>query len=136
MVTVSFIGQSLLLEVALNVLFVRFLLRTLCCRQAISHGLLGVHGIHSAAVALVNLFLAEVPQVDLAVVNTSGQLVDIGQVLKTQDEVVDKPRSVLAAISDVFLALVVSGHLFLLATTRAHCHRTVLVLFVVGISGL
>ena len=52
---------------------------------------------------------------DLAVVNTSGQLVDIGQVLKTQDEVLDEPRSVLAAIGDVFLALVVSGDLLLLA---------------------
>ena len=134
MVTVSLIGQSLISEVVLNVLFVRFLLGPLGCSQAVGHGLLGVHRIHR--VALVNLFLAEVPQVDLAVVDTSGQLVDIGQVLETQDEVIDEPRGVLTAISDVFLALVVSGDLFLLATTRAHCHRTVLVLFVVRISGL
>ena len=73
---------------------------------------------------------------DLAVINTSGKLVDIGQVLKTQDEVLDEPRSVLAAIGDVFLALVVSGDLLLLAAAWAHCHRTVLVLFVVGISRL
>ena len=134
MVAVCLIGQSLILKVVLNVLFVDFLLLTLGSGQGVGHSLRRVHRVHS--VALVNLFLAEVPQVDLAVVNTRGQLVDIGQVLEAEDEVIDKPWCVLAAVSDVFLPLVVTGDLFLLATTRARCHRTVLVEFVVGISRL
>jgi len=65
----------------------------------------------------LDLFLAKVPKVNLSVVVTSGQLVNIWQVLEALDEVVNEPGGVLGSVGDVFLTLLVPCHLLLLAPT-------------------
>ena len=53
---------------------------------------------------------------DLAVVDSSSELVDIGEVLQAEDKVIDEPGCMLCPVSDVLLSLLVSGD-FLLAPT-------------------
>ena len=73
-----------------------------------------------ATIATIYLFLAQIPQVNLSIVDASGQLVDIGEVLEALDEVIDEPRSVLRSILDVLFSLLVPGDLLLLEPTWRH----------------
>ena len=61
-------------------------------------------GVVSASVRL--LLLAQVIQMNFAIVDTSSQLVDIWQVLEALNEVIDEPGRLLSSILDVLLALV------------------------------
>ena len=65
------------------------------------------------------MLLSEIPEVDLAIVDSSSQLVDVGQILQTLDEVIHEPGRVLGPVSDVLLTLIISGN-FLLAASGTH----------------
>ena len=116
----------MVLEVVLN-LVLHLLLESL---------LLGSHvtSLSLVVTLVLHLLLAQIPEMDLAVVVTSGELVDVGQVLEALDEVVDEPRSVLGPVSDVLFAQLVTSHL-LLAASRA-LHGPVLIGLVIGVTGL
>ena len=120
--------KILILEVGLD-LILHVLLRGLLF--GIDHAACGI----GARALVLDLLLAQVPEMDLAIVDARGQLVDIGQVLEALDEVIDEPGRVLRAIRDVLLSLLVSRH-FLLFPAIGALHRLVLIRHVVRISGL
>ena len=65
----------------------------------------------------IDLFLTKIPQVDLTIIYTRCQLVDIWQILDTLDEIVDEPRGVFGPVFDILFLLLSSGHFFLLTAT-------------------
>ena len=71
---------------------------------------------------------------NLPVVVTRGQLVDIGQVRDALNVIVDEPWSVLRPVRDVLLPLLVASH-FLLAAAGA-LHRPVLIRLEIRVTGL
>ena len=125
-VTVDFFVHGLVLEVVLN-LVLHLLLESL---------FLGSHVtcLRLVVILVLHLLLAQIPEMDLAIVIASGQLVDIGQVLEALDEVVDEPRCVLGPVSDVLFAQLVTSHLLLAA--GGALHGPVLIGLVIGITGL
>lgn len=127
-ITENFIAHWMVLEVRLN-LVLHGLLRSAFFR-IVAHVLVFRVG------AVVDLLLAQVPQVDLAIVDSSGQLVDVRQVLQALDEIVDEPRSVLCPVRDVFFLLLIAGHLLLLSSIGARDHRRVLIRLVVRVADL
>ena len=68
------------------------------------------------AVFTISLLGTQVPQVNLTVIITSCQLINIGQVTDALDVIIDKPGRVFSPVRDVLLSLLVSSNL-LLATT-------------------
>lgn len=108
----------MVLEIRLNLRF-HSLLRSL---------LLGVSRSVRAVAALstIDWFLAEVPEVNFTVINTSSQLVNIWEVLKALDEVIHEPRCVLGSICDILLALLIPGNFLLFAATGT-CDLLVLI---------
>ena len=71
---------------------------------------------------------------NFAIEDTCGKLVNIWQIKQALNKVVDEPRSVLHAICDILLSLLVTSHL--LITTPWTCHHAVLVWYIVWISSL
>ena len=113
-ITEDILTDILVLEVGLNLILHILLLRFF-------------FGIHHAtcrvgARAIIHLFLTQVPEVNFSIVDSSGQLVDIWQILETLDEIIDEPRGMLCTIGDVLFALLVScDFLFFAAIWPLNC---------------
>ena len=65
----------------------------------------------------IYLFLPQIPQLDLTIVVSSCQLVDVRQVRHAEDEVIDKPGRILTNVCDILFLLLVLHQL--LAVTLA-----------------
>lgn len=85
--------------------------------------------------AVINLLLAQIPEVNLAIIDTSSQLVDIRQILQALYKVVHEPWRVLRPVSDILFLLLVSS-LLLLDPAGAWQGWTVLIRHVVGVTDL
>ena len=73
---------------------------------------------------------------NLAIVDSSRQLVDVGQVRDALDEIIDEPRSMLGPVSDVFLLLLVSSNFLLLSPVGTSHDRSILIGLIVWITNL
>ena len=110
-VTENLLIHRMVLEVRLYLIFHRLL----CLFFFRVHTI----ALRIATVPTVHLFLAEVPKVDFAIVDTGRQLVNIWQVLQALNEIVYEPWSMLGSIGDVLLALLFTSNFLLLETAWA-----------------
>ena len=65
----------------------------------------------------VGLFLTQVPQMDLTIVHSSCELIDVWQVLDALDEIIDEPRGVFGPVLDILFLLLIFRNFLLLAPT-------------------
>lgn len=86
------------------------------------------------SISCVYLFLTKIPQMNLSIIDTCCQLVDIGQILEALNEIVNEPWRVLSSICDIFFALLVTSDLLLFTSTWALCRSCVDVWLILGVA--